>query len=75
MYLLSVENGTLKVIDSSEKATGSMAGEEKRTVLVVMQTTAANLGSITTPIGTSQNLYLYSHYHMSLGILSPPCST
>ena len=45
-----------------------MAGEEKRTVpVVVMQTIAANLGSMTTPIGNPQNLYLYSHYHLSLG--------
>ena len=45
-----------------------MAGEETRTIpVVVMQTIAANLGSMTTPIGNPQNLYLYSHYHLSLG--------
>ena len=45
-----------------------MAGEEKRTVpVVVMQTIAANLGSMTTPIGNPQNLYLYSHYGISMG--------
>ena len=45
-----------------------MAGEEKRTIpVVVMQTIAANLGSMSTPIGNPQNLYLYSHYEMSMG--------
>jgi Na+/H+ antiporter NhaD/arsenite permease-like protein len=32
-----------------------------------MQTIAANLGSMTTPIGNPQNLYLYSRYNLSLG--------
>ena len=46
-----------------------MAGEERRAVPVVaMQTIAANLGSMTTPIGNPQNLYLYSHYHLTLGV-------
>lgn len=45
-----------------------MAGEEQRTIPVVaMQTVAANLGSMTTPIGNPQNLYLYAHYHLTLG--------
>ena len=45
-----------------------MAGQEKRVIPVVaMQTIAANLGSMTTPIGNPQNLYLYSRYGLSLG--------
>ena len=45
-----------------------LAGEEERLIPVVaMQTIAANLGSMATPIGNPQNLYLYSHYQMSLG--------
>ena len=45
-----------------------MAGLEKRLIPVVaMQTIAANLGSMTTPIGNPQNLYLYSRYGLSLG--------
>ena len=45
-----------------------MAGQEKRIIPVVaMQTIAANLGSMTTPIGNPQNLYLYSRYGLSLG--------
>ena len=45
-----------------------MAGQEKRVIPVVaMQTIAANLGSMTTPIGNPQNLYLYSRYSLSLG--------
>lgn len=35
--------------------------------IVVLQTIAANLGSMLTPIGNPQNLYLYSKSGMSLG--------
>ncbi len=35
--------------------------------VVVLQTVAANLGSMLTPVGNPQNLYLYSYYDMSLG--------
>lgn len=48
-----------------------MAGEEQRKKLavpiVVMQTIAANLGSMLTPIGNPQNLYLYGQSGMGLG--------
>lgn len=32
--------------------------------VIVMQTIAANLGSMLTPVGNPQNLYLYSFYHL-----------
>jgi len=35
--------------------------------VIVMQTVAANLGSMTTPIGNPQNLYLYSSFRLSAG--------
>ena len=45
-----------------------LAGQENRVVPVVaLQTIAANLGSMTTPIGNPQNLYLYGHYGLTLG--------
>ena len=34
---------------------------------VILETAAANLGSMATPVGNPQNLYIYSHYNMSLG--------
>lgn len=34
--------------------------------VVVCQTLAANLGSMTTPVGNPQNLYLYSHFGISI---------
>lgn len=34
---------------------------------VVLETAAANLGSMATPMGNPQNLYIYTHYSMSLG--------
>ena len=35
--------------------------------VVVLQTVAANLGSMLTPVGNPQNLYLYSFYDMGFG--------
>ncbi len=34
--------------------------------VVVLQTVAANLGSMLTPMGNPQNLYLYGHYNMTM---------
>lgn len=43
---------------------------------VILETAAANLGSMATPMGNPQNLYIYSHYEMPLGdffsIMLPP---
>ena len=35
--------------------------------VIVLQTVAANLGSMLTPVGNPQNLFLYSYYNMSIG--------
>lgn len=35
--------------------------------IVVLQTVAANLGSMLTPVGNPQNLYLYSYYDLTFG--------
>ena len=49
----------------------SMIGSEAKEILlipvVVLQTIAANLGSMLTPIGNPQNLYLYGKAGLSLG--------
>ena len=46
-----------------------MTGIEKALVhTLVLETLAANLGSMLTPIGNPQNLYLYSQYDLSLGV-------
>ena len=34
--------------------------------VTVMQTITANLGSMATPVGNPQNLYLYAYYNMSI---------
>ena len=47
-----------------------MGGEQKQKLIlpiVAMQTIAANMGSMLTPIGNPQNLYLYSKSGMSIG--------
>ena len=47
-----------------------MSGQERQVVpLVVLQTLAANLGSMLTPMGNPQNLYLYAKSGMSFGSL------
>lgn len=39
---------------------------EKRLIfIVVMETVAANLGSMLTPVGNPQNLYLFSYFHLT----------
>ncbi len=35
--------------------------------IVVLETVAANLGSMLTPVGNPQNLYLFSHFELSAG--------
>lgn len=52
------------------------AGEDRHLPLVVvLQTVAANLGSMVTPFGNPQNLFLYSHYGLGLaeffGVMAP----
>ena len=42
-------------------------GRDRVIYVVVLQTAAANLGSMLTPLGNPQNLFLYSHYALSLG--------
>ena len=45
-----------------------LSGQERLLIpVVVMQTLAANLGSMLTPIGNPQNLYLYSRSGISFG--------
>ena len=42
--------------------------DRRRTMYtLILMTVSANLGSMLTPIGNPQNLYLYSYYHMKLG--------
>jgi len=44
-----------------------LAHQERMLIrVVVLQTVAANLGSMLTPVGNPQNLYLYSHYDFSI---------
>ncbi len=45
-----------------------MTGEEKGlSEIIVLLTIAANTGSMLTPIGNPQNLYLYQVYHLEMG--------
>ena len=42
------------------------AGHKKLIFVIVMETLAANLGSMLTPIGNPQNLFIYSFYRLSI---------
>lgn len=42
-------------------------GERKLIYIVILETVAANLGSMLTPTGNPQNLFLFSAFHMRLG--------
>lgn len=45
-----------------------LSGQMKKAVsIVVLETVAANLGSMLTPIGNPQNLYLFSAFEMEMG--------
>lgn len=45
----------------------NIAGQQKYIIrIVVLQTIAANLGSMLTPVGNPQNLYLYSYYNIPI---------
>ncbi|MBE6031623.1 MAG: citrate transporter [Clostridiales bacterium] len=49
---------------------GIFAGCDKENMLILivaLETVAANLGSLVTPIGNPQNLFIYDHYHMHIG--------
>ena len=42
------------------------AQEHISAYVIILQTVAANLGSMATPVGNPQNLYLYSYYNMDI---------
>ncbi|MCM1131988.1 MAG: SLC13 family permease [Ruminococcus flavefaciens] len=44
-----------------------ISDEKSRIVTVVLETAAANLGSMITPFGNPQNLYIYDMYKLSVG--------
>ena len=48
--------------------TAALLNGETLILTVVLETIAANLGSMATPIGNPQNLYLYAHYDMPMGV-------
>ncbi|MBP3330294.1 MAG: citrate transporter [Clostridia bacterium] len=50
---------TLLILNLTEK-------KDKAIILITLETVAANLGSMATPIGNPQNLYLFSKYEMSM---------
>lgn len=46
----------------------TVTGQTKYVITItVLETIAANLGSMLTPVGNPQNLFLYSFYHYSIG--------
>ena len=56
----------LTFVPFSLMALPKVASEEQMALVIVLQTLAANLGSMLTPIGNPQNLFIYAHYHLPL---------
>ncbi len=50
---------TLLILNLTDK-------KDKAIILITLETVAANLGSMATPIGNPQNLYLFSKYEMAM---------
>ncbi|MBQ7956729.1 MAG: citrate transporter [Clostridia bacterium] len=50
---------TLLILNLTDK-------KDKAIILITLETVAANLGSMATPIGNPQNLYLFSKYEMGM---------
>ena len=46
---------------------GLIGRTERLIYIVVLQTIAANLGSMATPVGNPQNLYIYANYELTAG--------
>ncbi|HAJ97776.1 MAG TPA: citrate transporter [Ruminococcus sp.] len=45
----------------------SIPDEKSRIMTIVLETVSANMGSMLTPVGNPQNLYLYNTYHLTAG--------
>ena len=46
----------------------NIPGEKHKILTVVLENAAANLGSMLTPVGNPQNLYLYDTYHLTTAV-------
>lgn len=46
---------------------GKIGNDRDKLITVVLETVAANLGSMATPVGNPQNLFIYDKYGMSAG--------
>lgn len=56
----------LTFVPFSLMALPRISSEKQMALVIVLQTLAANLGSMCTPVGNPQNLYLYFYYGMDL---------
>ena len=56
----------LTFVPFSLVALPKVTSEKQMALVIVLQTLAANLGSMCTPVGNPQNLYLYFYYAMDL---------
>lgn len=57
----------LTFVPFSLMALPKISSERQIALVIVLQTLAANLGSMCTPVGNPQNLYLYFYYGLDLG--------
>ena len=68
--LITIDVSLLTFVPFTFVVLSRLGADVRRSLLipvVCMQTIAANLGSMLTPIGNPQNLYLYSYYSIPTG--------
>lgn len=64
--LVTNDVGLIIMVPFTIQILHSILRSDKLIKVVVLETIAANLGSMLTPIGNPQNVYLYQYYHMSI---------
>lgn len=64
--LVTNDVGLIIMVPFTIQVFHTVGRSDKLIKVIVLETIAANLGSMLTPIGNPQNVYLYQHYHLGL---------
>lgn len=58
------------IVPFTIQITAKLVKKEALIKIIVLETIAANMGSMVTPIGNPQNLYLYQYYDLNLSVFA-----
>ncbi|MCH5268288.1 MAG: citrate transporter [Lachnospiraceae bacterium] len=64
--LVTNDVGLIIIVPFTIQVLHTVGRDDKLIKVVVLETIAANLGSMLTPVGNPQNVYLYQYYHMNI---------